>query len=204
MQIGSNCECTHDYECSSFWAVLDWSDKMDLCVIGRYRSEQVGVNKPLTSLFKMTKSILPYWSVILLSFQWASLDLPSSFHLIQYSKAPASPTCPGRSLLILAGDWLNSNLRWTLTDECKLFFFSSSSSSLRGDEVIMLVTEPDRDRLQWSAGQSNLFEPLRDASSRSVAHAPWVLCGRSAHKRSRAGRRRERFNRLHAQYTWLV
>lgn len=30
-----------------------------------------------------------------------------------------------RSLLIFAGDWLSSNLRWTLTDECKLFFFLS-------------------------------------------------------------------------------
>lgn len=103
-----------------------------------YHSEQVGVNDPLTAPFKMTKSIPLYWSVILLFFS-VSIFRPSLPLFIPLSRHPPHqpppltyhflpllhPNLPSRSLLILAGDWLSCNLRWTLTDECKLFFFLS-------------------------------------------------------------------------------
>lgn len=72
---------------------------------------------------KWQKSIQLYWSVILLSFNGHLQTLLSS--LLPSAVTPAPPNLPSRSLLILVGDWLSCNLRWTLMDECKLFFFLS-------------------------------------------------------------------------------
>lgn len=58
-----------------------WTDVSSAASVGGYSFKQVGVYNPLTTLLKMTKSILLYWSVILLSFSRHLLTLPSSLHL---------------------------------------------------------------------------------------------------------------------------
>lgn len=57
-----------------------------------YSSEQVGVSESLTAPFKMTKSILWYWSVILLSFSGHLTSLPPS--LLSFSHLTGMPSIP--------------------------------------------------------------------------------------------------------------
>lgn len=117
---------------------------------------QVGVNLP-DSHFQNDK-IHP---TVLISYSFVSrhlqtLPFPTAFPC-HVAVAPHPPPPPQLRcfLLIPAGDWSGCNLRRTLTNECKLFFFLSSSS-LEGDEVIILVTEPDGEQVRWSAGPRNL------------------------------------------------
>lgn len=77
-----------------------WTDVSSATWVGGYSSEQVGVNSPLTGLFKMTKSILLYWSVIPLSFTRHLQTLPCSLHPSVQPPPPPPPTMPSRSLLI--------------------------------------------------------------------------------------------------------
>lgn len=100
--------------------VMDW--RVILSLSWEYSSEQVGVNDSLTALFKMTKSILPYWSVIVLSFSRHLQTLPSLFH----SSITPLPATPYWSSLVIGWAVIWDG-HWQMSANCYSFSLFLSS-----------------------------------------------------------------------------
>lgn len=119
----------NEAEAKKPWAGAAWWTDMSFTTwVGGYSSKQVGGNDPLTALFKMTKSILPYWSVILLSFSGLLQTLPSSLHSFVAPPTPPRtyPAAPYWSLPVIGWAVIWDG-HWRMSANC--FSFSLFHSS---------------------------------------------------------------------------